>query len=362
MSPALYSEWSDGRSQNNRVVLDAPPLPHHDAPAQTDRRALDDPATARALGDLSRQASIPLLVSVLVTGLLAALALLCQLAMGEVPGFVGFPLAIGITAVVITLATLPLRMKGHSRAATAAANGRWQLVDMVAMQGAPSDPDQTVAVMLDPLTGRPEAAWLVEPRFGSRWPLRSSLPAYGVPRPAPVRTWGYLVRSDDRLAAIAPLDRRTVRTLKRLGLTRASDKTLEWAWDAAHQLIDLSPAGTGPAPEERRPAASITTPSLPATTLSPVGSAPRRRRWVGPLAIGLIASIILMLVVVQAVTPSEAERRDALLEDGVQTSAKVVDIDLRGNERGNLHLRLQDPAGARWIVVHQVDCDRIRHR
>lgn len=305
--------------------------------------AWDDPRTRDALKPRWRW-----LAAILGAGLVSTLVVTS----GTPFAFLG---AIGLVSLFIGgLARLILRRRDRRLLRSVLRSGQWTLVNVVVLadmlgreltgweqvmaKGATRGgvhAEHKVAAIIDPGTGEVRGTWLPFTRIHS-WPGLD------------VRRWAWVVVSPDvKGAAIAPIDRHVVVGLRRgPGFSKALH---DHAWNAL-RAADLQPAPGGRAMG-----------AFEAGVSHPVDEP---ERWPNrPMLLRarvMIVAILAAVTVVAGVSDTFAYRskiahREALVENGAEATAEVLDYCSCGKSPDEIRLMILDGPYAGFTGTRRVD-------
>jgi len=167
---------------DERRPLRASPLPAHQPPLSGSVSALEDEATSVSLRAVGSRARRPLVwaFGVFLMSIAGSAAADSFDAFAPSTRLFEWLLFLSGIALLLVLATHPLRRRNRKRARRALQGTGWKLVEVIRMKGAPVDEGVSVILVLDRTNGEPIGSWLVDYYARRRWP------------PVDQRTWAYL--------------------------------------------------------------------------------------------------------------------------------------------------------------------------
>ena len=325
------------------VALLTGALPRHVAPIG--RVAIDDPSTAEVVRNARRRSRRLVIGSVAAWILAWAAAFAAEpLSLPDGVNTVVFLLwvATGLVMIVV-LMTQPVRRRPWKDLGAGLRSEPWQLAEVVLLRGAPIDGLVSMVLLLDPTTGQPAGSWIVDQVRSPTWLAPAT------------RTWAYYNTDGSDVAALAPLDRRGVVTLRAKSGLGKSPALHEWAWEAARSQFTFGPpdrSATGSAIPMGQPA-ELAAPGTQGATGPP-------QRWPNrPLTNHQRVMIVLTLTIASiGVTAwsSKLEHDDVLhaqrMEDSGSRSTAVVEsrTDMRRSGSAQLGVLLVDGDREGWGV------------
>lgn len=330
---------------DERRPLLASPLPAHQPPLTGSVSTLEDEATSASLRAVGRRARRPLVwtFGVFLMSIAGSAAADSFDVLAPSTRLFEWLLFLSGIALLLVLATHPLRRRNRTRARRALQGTGWELVEVIRMKGAPADEGVSVILVLDPATGEPIGSWLVDYYARRRWP------------PVDQRTWAYLSVSDDeKYAALAPVDRSSITVLKRRSRVGTSAALHEWAWMTARERWELPPA-----PGRHQPARSNGTIGAVGEVVEagPPERWPNRplrpRERVTILGVLVLAAVTLTLLTFVQDRNDSAERA-RLLESGSRSTARVENV-YRDDDFAQITVLILDGDAVGWEVRTSVE-------